>query len=124
MVAIYDLIIVLIYGVDQSVSDFLQYSGFHSVMFTYMIGFVSGHVFNYTKITRKSPKYRMTTIGLCTTILVIAAGLYDVIAIWNIEYFSISHWLPFHKSYYPSIIFVFGFVCGPILGHMEPKISK
>jgi hypothetical protein len=56
---IYDLIVVCFYGVDSSISRFVQDSIFASPFVSFVFGNVSGHLFFYmphTKMTQKLEK--------------------------------------------------------------------
>lgn len=53
IIGVYDGIMVTLYGVDASVSRFLQNTSFDSPAFVFMCGFVCGHVFGYMKPVKK-----------------------------------------------------------------------
>jgi len=51
---IYDLTVVAIGGVDESISRFLQNSAFGSPLISFTFGFICGHLFGYMKPKRLS----------------------------------------------------------------------
>lgn len=53
ILGIYDAIMVSFYGVDASISRFMQNTTFDSPVFAFMCGFVCGHIFGYMKPTDK-----------------------------------------------------------------------
>lgn len=48
----YDAYVVTFYGVDASISRYLQNTAIDSPVFAFSIGFICGHVFGYMKPVR------------------------------------------------------------------------
>jgi hypothetical protein len=49
ILGIYDLVTVVVGGVDESVSRFLQRTAFGSPLISFTFGFICGHIFGYMK---------------------------------------------------------------------------
>lgn len=53
VLGIYDAIMVTFWGVDSSISRFVQNTSFDSPFFSFGCGFLAGHFFGYMKPTDK-----------------------------------------------------------------------
>lgn len=51
MLGVYDAYMVTFYGVEASISKYLQNTAIDSPIFSFAMGFICGHVFGYMKPT-------------------------------------------------------------------------
>lgn len=62
ILGLYDLVVVTYFGIDTSISKYIQESIFDAPFSTFIFGAVCGHLFFYMRHSKMTPQLRKTLI--------------------------------------------------------------
>lgn len=128
LAAVYDAVVVIRYGVDASISRFMQNVGFDSPFVTLVCGYLAGHFWGFVRPKDRKPEDTNTKTGVMSktattiTATLIVASLYDAGAVFRFgAESSLSRFMQNSGFDSPFVTFVCGYLAGHFLGFLQPN---
>lgn len=125
--AIYDGVVVFVYGVDASISRFMQNAGHDSPFTVFVCGYLAGHFWGLGRpskpaVEKDDSQSAIFSLSTIVTAVLVTAVLYDAINVFRYgSDYSLSRLLHSERSYSPPITLIAGYLAGHVIGLLKPS---
>ena len=125
--AVYDGVVVCVYGVDASISRFMQNAGNDSPFTVFVCGYLAGHFWgvgrpNQTATQKDDLQSTLFDLSTIVTAMLVTIVLYDAINVFRYgSRYSLSQLLHPVRFYSPFVTLIAGYLVGHVVGFLKPS---